>query len=109
MLHAAIHWPEARDEQVWPLAVDYSLQLWNNTPKEGVGLSPEVLFSRSKGDGSSMLNSHVWGCPTYVLDPKLQDGKKLPKWEPRSRRGQFVGVSSRHSSTVGLIRNLTTG
>jgi hypothetical protein len=109
MLHAAIHWPEARDEQLWPLAVDYSLQLWNNTPKEGVGLSPEELFSRSKGDGSSMLNSHVWGCPTYVLDPKLQDGKKLPKWEPRSRRGQFVGVSSRHSSTVGLIRNLTTG
>jgi hypothetical protein len=109
MLHAAIHWPEARDEQLWPLAVDYSLHLWNNTPKEGVGLSPEELFSRSKGDGSSMLNSHVWGCPTYVLDPKLQDGKKLPKWEPRSRRGQFVGVSSRHSSTVGLIRNLTTG
>ena len=24
--------------------------------------------------------SHVWGCPVYVLDPKLQDGKKLPKW-----------------------------
>jgi hypothetical protein len=109
MLHAAIHWPDARDEQLWPLAVDYSLYLWNNTPKEGVGLSPEELFSRSKGDGTEMLNSHVWGCPTYVLDPKLQDGKKLPKWEPRSRRGQFVGVSQRHSSTVGLIRNLTTG
>jgi hypothetical protein len=27
MLHAAIHWPDARDEQLWPLAVNYSLQL----------------------------------------------------------------------------------
>ena len=109
MLHAIIHWPEERDEQLWPLAVDYSLYLWNNTPKEGVGLSPEELFCKTKGDGTPILHSHVWGCPTYVLDPKLQDGKSLPKWEPKARRGVFMGVSSMHSSTVGLIRNRTTG
>jgi hypothetical protein len=109
MLHAIIHWPDERDEQLWPLAVDYSLYLWNNTPKEGVGLSPEELFCKTKGDGTPILHSHVWGCPAYVLDPKLQDGKSLPKWEPKSRRGVFVGVSPIHSSTVGLIRNRTTG
>ena len=49
------------------------------------------------------------GCPVYVLDPSLQDGKTLPKWHPRSRRGQYLGVSPNHSSTVGLILNLTTG
>ncbi len=41
--------------------------------------------------------------------PALQDGKKIPKWQPRSRRGQFVGWSPMHASSVGLIRNLMTG
>ena len=109
MLHAAIHWPDERDEQLWPLAVDYSLYLWNNTPKEGHGLSPEELFSGAKSDGTSVLNAHVWGCPVYVLDPALQNDKKLPKWQPKSRRGVFVGVSPNHLSTVGLIRNRTSG
>jgi len=52
---------------------------------------------------------HVWGCPVYVLDPKLQDGKKLPKWQPRSRRGQFLGYSPQHSTTIGRILNPRTG
>jgi len=38
-----------------------------------------------------------------------QDGKKLPKWNRRSRAGQFLGFSKDHASTVALIRNVTTG
>ena len=34
---------------------------------------------------------------------------KLPKWAPRARRGQYLGVSPSHSSTVGLILNIATG
>ena len=52
---------------------------------------------------------HVWGCPCYVLDPKLQDGHKLPKWKPWSHRGMFVGFSPRHSSLVPLVLNPRTG
>ena len=44
----------------------------------------------------------------YVLDPKLQDGHKLPKWQPRSRHAQYLGNSPLHASTVGLVRNLVT-
>eukprot|EP00956_Cyclotella_meneghiniana_P015936 scaffold24808_cov102-Cyclotella_meneghiniana.AAC.1 len=55
------------------------------------------------------MRTHVWGCPVYVLDPKLQDGKKLPKWNRRARMGQFLGFSREHSSTVALVRNLHTG
>jgi hypothetical protein len=44
----------------------------------------------------------------YVLQPRLQDGGKVPKWEPRSRQGQYMGSSPLHASTVGLIRNLRT-
>ena len=41
--------------------------------------------------------------------PTLQDGMKLPKWKPRAQRGQFVGWSPMHASSVGLIRNLVSG
>ena len=52
---------------------------------------------------------HVWGCPIYILDPQLQGGQKLPRWEPRSRRGVFMGFSHQHSSEVPLVLNLATG
>jgi len=45
----------------------------------------------------------------FVLDPKLQQGQKLPRWEPRSRRGMFVGLSPVHASDVPLVLNLTSG
>ncbi|MGH7974323.1 MAG: hypothetical protein ACREBR_02260, partial [bacterium] len=63
----------------------------------------------TKDEYSKINHAHVWGCPAYVLDPSLQDGKKLPKWQPRSRRGQFVGISQDHASTIGEILNLKTG
>jgi hypothetical protein len=44
----------------------------------------------------------------YVLDPKLQDGKKIPKWNCRARQGQFLGFSDEHSLLVATVR-LTTG
>ena len=44
-----------------------------------------------------------------MLDPKLQDGKKLPKWNPRTGQGQYLGKSLHYTSSVGMIRNLSTG
>ena len=44
-----------------------------------------------------------------MLDPKLQDGKKLTKWQACARRGQCLGVSPDHSSTIGRILNLCSG
>jgi hypothetical protein len=49
------------------------------------------------------------GCPAYVLDLKIQDGKKIPKWQPKSRRGQFLGFSKQHVSMIGLVHNIRTG
>ena len=41
--------------------------------------------------------------------PNLQDEQKLPKWNQRSRLGQFLGFSDEHSPLVENFRNLTTG
>ena len=48
----------------------------------------------------------MWGCPVYGLQPRLQDRGKLTKWDHWSRRGQYMGISPLHASTVELILNL---
>ena len=111
LLHATIHWPDSANLELWPFAIRHAIFIWNHLPKQGTRLSPLEIFTRSTVSNVPGLLSrmHVWGCPVYVLDPKIQDGKKLPKWSPRVRRGQFVGFSRQHSSSVGLILNLLTG
>ncbi|KAG7368580.1 reverse transcriptase RNA-dependent DNA polymerase [Nitzschia inconspicua] len=110
LLHQALHWPEHAQLDLWPFALEHAVYLWNHLPKKDSLLAPIELFTGSTfADYSHLHSSRVWGCPAYVLDPKLQDGKKLPKWNPRSRRGMYLGISPSHSSSVGRILNLRTG
>ena len=108
MLHAALRWPEHYDKSLWPLAMTHAVHMHNHTPRRTDGLCPVEIWSRSKSNHSHLKNAHPWGCPVYVLDPRLQDGFKLPKWEPRSRRGIYMGISPLHASSVGLILNPNT-
>ena len=109
MIHAMIHNPNEVNLDLWPFAVKYAVYLWNKMPKEDGGKSPEEVFYSVISDHQHLRDAKVFGCPAYVLDPRLQDGKKIPKWSPRSRLGQFLGRSEVHAGTVGLIRNLRTG
>ncbi len=56
-----------------------------------------------------LLQNHVWGCPVFVLEPLLQDGKKIPKWNRHTRLGQFLGFSDEHSSLAANVHNLSIG
>ena len=109
MLHVALRWPGCAEKDLWPMALSHAIHLWNHTPKMESGISPVEIFTRTKSDCQALRNSHPWGCPVYVLAPKLKDGQKIPKWDPRSKRGQYMGASPMHASTVGLVRNLQTG
>jgi hypothetical protein len=51
----------------------------------------------------------VWGCPVYVLEKKISDGAKIPRWKPRSTRQINVGFSEKHASTVPLVLNIDSG
>ena len=108
MIHAALRWPEHNKKDLWPLALSHAVHLHKKIPSMDNCLTPNKLWSRSKSSYSAVVQAHPWGCPVYVLQPWLQDGGKVPKWEPRSRRGQYMGASPLHASTVGLIRNLCT-
>ena len=75
------------------------------------GLSAIEIWSSSRFEpvSETLSNCHVWGCPAYFLEPKLQKpGVKIPKWAPRSRRGVNLGFSKMHSSQVGLVQNILT-
>jgi hypothetical protein len=67
------------------------------------------LLTKSKADPHDLIPAHVWGCPAIVLEPQLQNNKKLPKWNRRARVGQFLGYSDEHSSLVANVRHLLTG
>ena len=109
MQHAHLHWPEESHVELWPFALDYACWINNHTPNHKHGWMPIELFCGTSVDCQHLRRTRVWGCPGYVLSPTLQDGKKIPKWAPKARRGQFLGFSKDHSSKIGLFRNLQTG
>ncbi len=111
MLHVSLHWSASHvdDLSLWPFAVKHAVWLYNRLPNRVTGLTPIERLTNTKTDHRDLLRSHVWGCPTYVLDAKLQNDQKIPKWNRRSRQGQFLGYSDEHSSMCANIRHLKTG
>lgn len=111
MIHTSLHWNErgTDDLALWAFAVKHAAWLYNRLPNAKSGLTPLELLTKTKSDHRDLLRSHVWGCPVFVLDPKLAEGHKIPKWNRRSRMAQFMGFSDAHSSLVANVRNLSTG
>jgi hypothetical protein len=85
----------------------YATHVYNTTPKDV--FCPADIFFGSGVLIHRLMDLHIWGCPLYVLDPKIQQGQKLPRWEPRSKRGMLMGLSQQHASEVPLVLNLGTG
>ena len=109
ILHTALHWPEEADLKLLPLAMDSAVHIWNNTPNYEHGLTPNEIISQTlEPTFNTLKRTHVWGFPAYILGSTIQDGQKIPKWNPHAKRGQFLGFSKDHSTQIGLIRNLQT-
>jgi hypothetical protein len=87
LLHAIVHWPQATSQvnvlQLWTFAMDHAIYMWTNMPSKRTRKSPVELFtSVSHENYDHLQRSHVWGSPIYVLQPELQDAKKIGKWQP---------------------------
>ena len=108
LIHLSLHWGEKDTIRLWPMALEYAIWVYNRLPSMS-GFTPDEIWTGVRSDHEELQRAHVFGCPVYVLDPKLQDGHKIPKWNPRSRVGMFVGFSNQHSSLVPLVLNLKTG
>ena len=109
LLHAKYKWPEQITFDLWPFAVKLAADLCNRKPSyTGDKLCPDELFSNFKKFSHDFKDLHTFGCPVFVLDSRLQDGKKIPRWSPRARQGMYLGLSSHHSSNVAWVYNLKT-
>jgi hypothetical protein len=110
MVHAAVHWPSNGSDNIrlWPFAVQHVFWLFNQFPNRVTGLNPLEVFTKTKSDHPDLQRAHVWGCLVFDLDPCLQDGKKIPKWNRCSRLAQFVGFSPKHSTLAANVRHLQT-
>jgi hypothetical protein len=110
MAHAAVYWPSNGADNIclWPLAVQHTVWLFNHIPNQVTGLTSSEVFTKTTSDHCNLFCSHVWGYPLFVLNSRLQDGKKIPKWNQRSCLAQFVDFSSEHSTLVAMVRNLKT-
>ena len=97
MLHVAIHWPDMADPSLWPMAAQHAMFLHNHVPSPSTGLCPHDLFFKIRWSQAKFHDLHVWGCPVYMLDKTLSDGKKLPRWMPRSHCDIFMGLSPKHA------------
>ncbi|KAL7460113.1 hypothetical protein ACHAXS_001398 [Conticribra weissflogii] len=104
MLHVALYWTNDHvdDISLWPFAVKHAACIVTD-------LTPLEHLTSTKTDHCDLLHSHVWGCPVFVLDPSLQYGKKIPKWNKRLRLDQFLGYSNQHSLLVANVCHLRTG
>ncbi len=111
MVHSSLHWTDRglKDISLWPFAVKHAVWLYNRVPNCQSGLIPLELIAKSKADHSDLFCSHVWGCPAVVLEPKLQNDQKLPKWNWCACVGQFLGYLDDHSPLVANVRHMSTG
>ena len=74
------------------MAVQHAVFLWNHVPNPGTGLSPNDIFTKTRWNYSKFHHLHVWGCPVYVLDKRIADGNKIPRWKPRSTCCMYLAL-----------------
>ncbi|KAL7464995.1 hypothetical protein ACHAXS_005324 [Conticribra weissflogii] len=111
LIHVSLQWTKngVDNHALWSFAVKHTGWLYNCLPNRVSGLTPIELATKTKTDHCNLLRSHVWGCSVFVLEPRLQDGMKIPKWNRCSRQGQFLGFSDEHLSLAANVQNLSTG
>eukprot|EP00957_Ditylum_brightwellii_P090400 6884354-Ditylum_brightwellii.AAC.1 len=83
------------------MAMNYAAWMYNHMLAKENCLSLNDIWSRSKDPRlkDTLDRTHVWGTPTYILEPKPQKpGVNISKWAARSRRGAFMGFSPKHST-----------
>ena len=110
LLHAKQRWPTAVEAYLWPYAIRLANEVHNATPDilRHDFKSPLELFTNSVVT-PDLGHFRPFACPVYVLDNSMQQGKKIDKWEARSRMGLYLGTSMVHARSVALVLSLSTG
>ena len=104
LLHAGLQWQKVTPD-LWPFAVLYAVDIWNHSPSQ---TNNALLSASSISSSPSLDHFHPFGSPVYILNRSLADGNSIPRWQPRSHLGIYLGRSPNHAKDVSLILDLTT-
>jgi hypothetical protein len=92
LLHAKRMLPKYISMILWPFALKFCKDRLNNLTHCADGRTPYQAIAGLESSKIILSNFHTFGCPCYVLDHRLQSGNgTIPKWEPCSRMGVYVG------------------
>ncbi len=108
LIHAHHRWPDAIDAHLWPYALRTANDIMNVTPRLKSQDIPLQKFSSSNVN-TDLKNWYHFGCPVYVLQGEIQQGKAWNKWLSRSRVAIYLGRSPNHARSVALCLSLETG
>jgi hypothetical protein len=75
LFYLAVCWPDEFDIR------RYSAFVSNHMPLPSSHRAPIELLTGWLMGPLFLRRSHTFGCPVFVLDPRLQDGRKIPKLE----------------------------
>ena len=110
LIHAQSKWPQAISTNLWPYALREANASWNRAPnpRDGDKMSPEQRFTGSPIQ-TNVKHCVPFGCPTYVLNSKLQERTPFHKWKSRARVGIYIGRSPDHARNIALVMDKDTG
>jgi len=106
LIHAATKRPDKITPSLWPFAIMLAVDVWNHTPR-GENGAPIDLFSKFRRSDISYF--HPFGCPVFILNKKLQNSLKIPRWDPCCHRGIDLGRSQNHADNAAIVLDLNTG
>jgi hypothetical protein len=94
---------------LWPFAWKGFEYRCNHFKLDKDGLSPRMHWFTGTHVKQDLRTCHPFGCPVFVLQAGLQNvGGTIPKWEPRTRVGVYLGHSPYHAGLVALVMNPRT-
>jgi hypothetical protein len=109
LIHAQRRWPTAITPNLWPYVIHMSSDAINEGSLRFLkGRCQIEVFSHGQIKAKPRKSQH-FGCPVYVLQSALQQGKSIQKWEERSHVRVYIGWSPFHARSIALILNITTG
>ena len=105
LLHGIRMWLQMIDEMFWPFAIKDVAERHNILHVDHKGLTSSSILHGVYLEDIPVKYFHTLFCPIYTLDARLQSAGDagLPKWEPRSRIGVYLGHSPFHAGSVKLV------
>ena len=101
LLNAHARWPGKLDMELWTYALNHVVTQWNDTPRADLNYrTPDEIFWKTAEIISikkRFKHFHPFGCPAYVLHKDIIDGKKHPKWKPKTKVGVCLSRSRDHA------------